>query len=275
MKPNKARLSLWLISLSFASASIRAQLPPPPPGPPALSAVEQLAAPIALYPDPLLSLILPASTHPDQIVWATKHPAFDADDLAVQGLQHYPDLLRWMATNIAWTQQLGAAFAADPAAVMAAIQDLRHRAKAAGTLVSTGYERVLLDPNGDIELLPGSDGNLYVPSYDPDLAFYGPAYFDWGEAWEMGPWLGYSVDWRKRRLHHGDEPWHPPAHVAVIRSPSMAQPQGQRPAIVRPALPARPHFSSGSSSFAHASPAPSPPSRAPTPSSSNKDGAHG
>lgn len=203
--------------------------------PPPLSAIEALTAPIALYPDPLVALILPAATHPDDIEWAVKHPAFDSADPSVQSLEHYPDVLRWMAANAAWTEQLGATFASDPAATMAAIQDLRQRARSDGTLANSNFVRVVVDPDGSIELLPVQPDTLYVPSYDPDMVFVGPGDIDWGQPFPTGPWLNFEIGWRDQRIRQGNAVWHPPSHVAVTsRSEAAADP---RPSVRTPARP--------------------------------------
>ena len=125
---------------------------PAAPGSPAASgsiatlpSLDQLLAPIALYPDPLIALILPSATVPTDLGAAAQYLANHGDPSqianqpwsdSVKGLAHYPDVLAWMNDNMAWTQQVGGAFAGDPTAVMNAIQDLRARAQAAGTLQS-------------------------------------------------------------------------------------------------------------------------------------------
>src|SRR5580693_6264083 len=108
--------------------------------------LDQMVGPIALYPDPLIALILPASTVPSDLSAAAQYLASNGDpsqvdaqswDQSVKGLAHYPDVLKWMNDNISWTQTLGAAFAMQPADVMKSIQQLRAEAQAAGTLVNT------------------------------------------------------------------------------------------------------------------------------------------
>src|SRR5579864_1030067 len=123
---------------------------PPPPAPDAIlrssAELDQLLGPIALYPDPLIGLILPASTQPSQIVLADRYLANGGDpnqvqdqpwDASVQGLAHYPDVLKWMDDNLVWTTELGQAFASQQSDVMDAIQRLRSQAQSLGNLPST------------------------------------------------------------------------------------------------------------------------------------------
>lgn len=217
--------------MALTALTAGAQAPP-------LSATGELVAPIALYPDPLIALILPAATHADQIEWAVRHPAFDSDDPAVQTLeQHFPNVLHWLAANLPWTEQLGVAFANDPAAIMQAIQDLRRIARANGSLAATAYDRLVVDPNGDIEILPDDGGMMYVPGYDPDLVFYSQGPVDWGDPVATGPWLGFAFDWRGGAIRYGSRPWHPPAHVEVAARPQINGAAPRRPPAPSPLRP--------------------------------------
>jgi hypothetical protein len=176
--------------------------PAPPPGaaPPAWSThwssaqLEQLVAPIALYPDPLLGSILAASTYPLELVEAARwlddpaHAALTGDALAaalesqrwdtsVKSLVPFAEVLRNLDSSLEWTEQLGDAFLAQPADVMDAVQRLRQRALAQGSLQSTPQQTVATDQNG-ITIQPANPDVVYVPYYLP--AIYGP--------W---PWAGY------------------------------------------------------------------------------------
>lgn len=237
MKRKTAPSKNWITSLSLSAAlaltALTAGAQPPP-----LPATEELVAPIALYPDPLIALVLPAATHPDQVEWAARHPAFDSAEPSVQILeQHFPQVLRWLAANLPWTEQLGAAFAADPAAIMQAIQDLRRTARANGTLGGTAYDRLVVDPNGDIEILPDDSGMIYVPGYDPDLVFYSQGPIDWGEPIATGPWIGFAFDWRGGAIRYDSRPWHPPAHVEVTGQTPVNGSVVRRPPIPLPLRP--------------------------------------
>jgi hypothetical protein len=188
--------------------------------------------PIALYPDPLVALILPASTVPGDITDASSYLVQYGDpsridsqpwDPSVRALAHYPTVVTWMAQNIAWTQALGSAFLASPSDVMNSIQSLRARARANGALVSNPQQQVV-EADSDIEILPAQPDYVYVPSYDPDVVFadgyyggYDGPFFNYGPAYPAGIWLSYSFDWRRHRVWQGDrddwhphEGWHPP-----------------------------------------------------------------
>jgi hypothetical protein len=194
---------------------------PPPPAPAAgnsgqlqqLPPLEQLLAPIALYPDPLIALILPAAAFPNQIqaVAANLNGADDPSfDPSIQGLAHYPDIVNWLNANLDWTQQLGGAFASSPADVMNAIQSLRQRARAAGTLVPSNYEQVVVDAGNQIEILPVQPEAVSIPTYDPSVVYWAPppgysgSYFSWSEPYPLGPWVTYDFDWYGHALWYGD-----------------------------------------------------------------------
>jgi hypothetical protein len=120
-------------------------------GPPSPEALEKLVAPIALYPDPLVAQVLPASTNPLEIFEAADSVANGARpsqetaakwDPSIQALLSFPTVLKMMRDKIEWTQQLGQAFAGDQAAVLAAIQTVRRKAHEAGNLKSTSQQTV-------------------------------------------------------------------------------------------------------------------------------------
>ena len=128
-----------------------------------MSDLEYLLGPIALYPDPLLALILPASTHPDQIIeaarWLENNAAaagrndfaeVDAKpwDPSVQALTRFPDTIKMLADHPDWTQSLGWAFSVQDADVAAVIQMLRAKAESAGNLKSTPEQAVTTREEG-------------------------------------------------------------------------------------------------------------------------------
>jgi hypothetical protein len=174
------------------------------------NSLDQLMAPVALYPDPLISLILPASAFGSDIAAAGAYLNAGGDpgqvdtqpwDQSVRSLAHYPDVVKWMAKNASWTQTVGAAFVADPAAVMQAIQRLRALARAAGTLVDTSEQQVVADGNY-VEIEPAQPGVIYVPRYDPDVVFvdqpyygYGGPFLSFGPAYGAGLWLTFGCNW--------------------------------------------------------------------------------
>ena len=170
--------------------------------------LDQMVGPIALYPDPLIALMLPASTVPSDITAAAQYLASNGDpsqvdsqswDQSVKGLAHYPDVLKWMNDNLDWTQALGAAFAMQPADVMKSIQQMRAKAVAAGTLVDTPQQQVD-DEGDDIRIVPTQQDMIYVPQYDADDVYDVPSGYDgpfisFGIGYPVGPWLAYECDW--------------------------------------------------------------------------------
>jgi hypothetical protein len=207
-----AALAAVLLALGGAWIPCVAQdgVPPPTPDAPLRSSAEldQLLGPIALYPDPLIGLILPASTQPSQIVLADRYVAGGGDpaqiesqswDASVQGLAHYAAVLKWMDDNIAWTTELGQAFASQQTDVMDSIQRLRSQAQSLGNLSSTPQETVASD-DGMIDIDPVDEDNMYVPEY-PDSIYAQPGvYCTFGLGLPIGIWLGYDWDWRHHHL---------------------------------------------------------------------------
>jgi Protein of unknown function (DUF3300) len=266
MTPRKApRGFLVVASTLFAQVWVFAadnpsQVPVPPDthqpaaaapvqAPAALSTADELVAPIALYPDPLIALILPASTVPADISAAQAYLVQYGDmtridsqpwDPSVRGLAHYPAVITWMADNPAWTAALGAAFLASPQDVMNAIQRLRSRALAAGVLASTMQQRVYSD-NGQIEILPGQPDSLYVPAYDADAVFqadpgdnYGGTLINYGPALDAGPWLGFCLDWNSGAVWVGGwSAWHGPGGWYQPRFSGKHGPAGSQPWLPR------------------------------------------
>ena len=151
--------------------------------------LDQLLAPIALYPDTLLAQILMAATYPIEIVKADRwlqdpsHASLRRDQLAnaieaeawdpsVKSLVPFPRILRMMDEQLDWTEQLGNAVVAQQADVMDAIQRLRYEAAEAGTLWSNAQQRVTTERQG-IVIEPANPEFIYPPLYSP-AGVYGP-----------------------------------------------------------------------------------------------------
>jgi len=158
--------------------------------------IEALVAPIALYPDALLSQVLMASTYPLEVVqaarWVKANPSSKGDaavravesqtwDVSVKSLVAFPQILEPMSDKLDWTQQLGDAFLADQKSVLDAVQRLRLRAQAAGNLSSNEQQRVIVEAPAPqqtvIRIEPASPQVIYVPAYNP-VVVYGT----WGYA---------------------------------------------------------------------------------------------
>lgn len=179
-------------------------------------ALQQLLAPIALYPDPLLAVVLPAATFPDQVQAANQlvqanpnppDPMIDAQpwDASVKALVRYPTVLAYMGNDPQWTSSVGSAFATNQQGVSAAIQDLRAQAQANGSLVSSPQATVISD-NGLIAIQPTDPAYIYVPTYDPVLVYHGYYALGWGPRYATGVWLVNGWDWGGGVIVVGD--WH-------------------------------------------------------------------
>ena len=140
------------------------------------SDLETLVGPIALYPDDLLAIVLPASTYPLEIVQAARFLELletnselqpdDEWDESVVALLNYPDVIKLMNDDIDWTWKLGDAVIGQQSDVIAAIEAFRDRAYAAGNLKSDDRQTVSYD-EGIIEIVPVSEEIIYVPYYEP------------------------------------------------------------------------------------------------------------
>ena len=147
--------------------------------------LDQLLAPIALYPDALLSQVLMAATYPLEVTQAAafvqknhqlhgdqlaQAPATTMWDVSVRSLLPFPSVLLMMDQNLPWTQQLGDAFLAQQQSVMDTVQSLRNRANQSGHLRSDQREQVITD-NGYISIEPSNADQMYVPYYNPDVVY--------------------------------------------------------------------------------------------------------
>lgn len=218
---------------------VRAQDAPPqsveqaPPAAPAFTRqkLEQLAAPVALYPDSLLTNLLMAATYPLDVVqaarWRRANPRLKGVELeqalqrqtwddSVKAMTAFPDALRMMDERLEWTGEIGEAFLAQEADLMQAVQSLRRRAEKAGNLKSSKQQRVRYVEDY-VVIEPVDTEIVYVPYYDP--AVYGVwEYVDYppyvwyprrrasadliwfGAAVVVGAALWASWDWNKRRV---------------------------------------------------------------------------
>lgn len=200
--------------------------------------LQQLVAPIALYPDPLLAQILAASTYPAEIVeahrWMAQHAGLQNSvlidqvnqqpwDSSVKAITAFPSVLANMDRNLSWTVSLGQAYVEQPQAVLNAVQDLRRRAQEAGNLQSAQQQTVVTQGEA-ISIEPTDPDIIYVPEYDPWLV-YGPPLVAWPD-WYFEPglylatpgidfglgfgigafaafgwgWHHWGLDWAQRRL---------------------------------------------------------------------------
>lgn len=173
--------------------------------------LDNLVAPIALYPDPVLSQVLAASTYPLEIVeaqqWLQQNKNLHGDalmnaarqqnwDPSVEALAAFPDVLSMLNQDIRWTTDLGNTFLSQQGDVMNAVQRLRTKAKAAGKLVSSPQQTVVTKTQGNdavIEIWPADPQVVYVPVYNPAYVWgppvwgYYPPLFYSGFGYGFGP----------------------------------------------------------------------------------------
>jgi len=180
--------------------------------------LDQMLAPVALYPDALLSQVLMACTYPgnvaDAAAWSAAHPKAQGDDAvkqvssqpwdpSVQSLVAFPQVLAQMKQHPDWVQDLGDAFLAQSDDVMASVQRLRAQAQKAGNLKSTDQQKVVVEqaPAGSstpsttvIQIEPTNPQVVYVPAYNPTVVYgtwaypaYPPTY------WPPPPGYAYPI----------------------------------------------------------------------------------
>ena len=156
--------------------------------------LDSLVAPIALYPDPLLSQVLVASTYPLEIVqlqqWLQKNSSLKGDELtkavqqqdwdpSIQAMAVLPDVAKRLGDDIKWTTDLGNGFLAQQSDVMDAVQRMRMKAKNAGNLKSNEQMKVetkVIESKPVIIVEQSSPEVVYVPSYNPTVVYGAPAY---------------------------------------------------------------------------------------------------
>jgi hypothetical protein len=174
--------------------------------------LQQLVAPIALYPDSLVAQILSASTFPEQVVeadrWVQDHPDLKGEELgkavdqqpwdpSVKALAAFPSVLGNMDKNISWTSSLGDAYYNQQEDVMNAIQVMRQRAEQAGNLKTTQQQTVTTQ-GSTVVIQPADPNVVYVPAYDPWL-IYGypivawPGWYPYPGIWFGGPYLSFGI----------------------------------------------------------------------------------
>ncbi len=162
--------------------------------------IDQMVAPIALYPDALMSQVLMAATYPDQVTeadqWVQANPDLTGQQLddalatatwdpSIIALCKFPTVLDRMANNLKWTSDLGNAFLNQKADVMDAVQTLRQAAYRDGHLRTTPQQRVIVQDR-DIVIQPYTPDVIYVPAYQPAVVY--------GSAWSY-PTYYYPAVW--------------------------------------------------------------------------------
>ncbi len=226
----------------FATASAQTPAPNPP-----LPPLDQLVAPVALYPDALLAQVLTCAASPGQVTdmnaWVQQNPTLHGtalQDAAQQrgyeasfvALALFPDVLNQLASQIDWTTELGTAFLSDPKGVMDAVQRLRAQAQAAGNLQTTPQQVVNTETqNGQpiIVIQPANPQVVYVPVYNPQLVYWPPppgaVLFSFGLGIAIGAmvsnnnyyapygWGAWGMGWHSHTVVCVGRPWVPPPHA--------------------------------------------------------------
>ena len=187
--------------------------------------MDNLLAPIALYPDPLLAQVLPASTFVDQVDqaarWLRGHNNNSAGvdnqswDVSVKSIAHYPQVVYMMSDKLDWTTALGQAYVSQSTDVLISVQRLRARAKAAGNLNTTPQQTVIVEKEV-IKIVPAQPQVIYVPTYNPQVVYVqsGPSTgtvvaataIAFGAGLAIGAWLNNDCNWYSHTVfYHG---WH-------------------------------------------------------------------
>lgn len=203
-----------------AAAQPTEPAPEPPPLPPpgqklTPNQLDGLVAPIALYPDPLISQVLVAATYPREVTqalqWLKQNPELKGQaltmaaqqqmwDASIQALVVFPGVLNRLNQDKVWTTNLGNAFLAQQADVMRAIQRMRRAAKDAGKLANNARMRVVeTTDSGEtvIEIVPARPDVLFVPAYNPVWIWGPPLWYPyprwfWGPPLAPGVWIGFG-----------------------------------------------------------------------------------
>ena len=194
-----ALMAVWLAGAASAACAqdMRSRFDQP--------ALDAMLAPIALYPDQLLTQVLMAATYPEEVAeaarWSRERPGLSGDaavrtaegfdwDPSVRSLTAFPQVLDTMFQHMAWTEDLGRAFIAQPQEVMDTVQRLRARAYEAGTLASNDHSRVV-DTGAGLVIESAQPQVVYVPYYDTRVA-YGPWWWPARPPMYWSRWHGYS-----------------------------------------------------------------------------------
>jgi len=225
--------------------------------------LDHLLAPIALYPDPLLMQVLAASVNEQEVLdggnWLLENKSLEGTALddaakkagfgaAMQALFHFPDVVDMMCTQLDWTTQLGDAFNADQAGVLASVQRLRAQAQQYGTLKTTAQQTVATQTDNGKQVIviqPANPQVVYVPQYNPQTVYVqqsGPSTGDVVAASIISFGVGIAIGamftsnnyyyprWGYGGVYYRGGPWYP-AHYAYrpVYGPGFRPGYGYRP----------------------------------------------
>jgi len=213
------------------------------PAPLSSDDLNQLVAPIALYPDALVAQVLAGSTYPTEVVeaarWQSANAGLSGTDLAaavdsqpwdpsIKALTQFPSVLANMNTNLSWTSALGQAYYYQPEDVLNAVQVMRQRALAARTLTDTAQQNVV-DQGNAIMIVPSNPNEVYVPAYNPGVVYGAPeavypgystgdligtGLLAFGAGVAVGMlanqswgWHGWNTDWHQHHVIYQNSPY--------------------------------------------------------------------
>lgn len=251
-----------------SQAPVASDAVPPPTAPTGRSKadLEKLAMPIALHPDPLIAIMLPAAVYPVEIVQAARFVK-NTNNIAkvdqqpwddkVKQVAKFPDLIAKMDMDLQWTVELGRAFVEQPMDLMNAIQDLRAKAQQTGALKSTPQQvvtvtntvvertyqnQVVYVTNTVVQVEPASKEVVYVPSYNPSVVYVdddddeaAAAVISFGVGMMFGAAIWGDCDWHYGGCYWGHYPPPPPPYPPPYHPPPGAPPP--RPAGRPPGTP--------------------------------------
>ena len=240
---NAFRLLVVLLTVVITAPFAQAQTAAAADGTFTAEQLDQLVAPIALYPDDLLSQVLMAATYPLEVVqasrWRKANPSATGSaldeamaaqpwDPSVKSLVAFPEALKMLDGNLDWAQDLGNAVLAQQEDVMAAVQRMRAKAQSAGNLETTSQQKVVVEKE-TIIIQPAAPERVYVPVYSPVTVYgaawapvrwyypwhsYPPSYWYWG--YPVARTLSFSAGFVTGALLFGGCNWH--THSFYCRS---------------------------------------------------------
>jgi hypothetical protein len=228
--------------------------------------LENLAAPMALYPDPLIAVMLPAAGYPVEVVQAARFVSNPGNlaslddqpwDVNVKAVARFPSVIQKMNDDLSWTIDLGQAFVEQPLELMDAIQTLRARAHSAGTLQTTPQQvvtvgqavvertdesQIVYVTNTVVQVMPANPEIIYVPEYNPAVIYAPPPTYLYDPGVQFiafGPGIAvgglvanYNVDWYYGGVYYG--PGRAPVWVGFGHGPFFPPPPYHRPPPHRP-----------------------------------------
>ncbi|MBK6724703.1 MAG: DUF3300 domain-containing protein [Acidobacteria bacterium] len=186
--------------------------------------IDNLMAPIALYPDPLIAQMLPASTYVDEIDKAARYLRANNNqttgvdnqswDVSVRSIAHYPQVVYTMSEKLDWTTAIGQAYVTQAVDVFGSIQRLRHKAKKYGYLKTTPQQTVI-EEKDVIKIVPAQAQYIYVPTYNPQVVYVeapssGPststvvatAAIAFTAGLLIGAWLNNDCNWYSHTVYY-------------------------------------------------------------------------